>query len=77
MKLPRRIPPSSHNTAQALTLLPQTYPTICIHTLDVSNESHILALTEKFADIAIDVLIHSAGGSGDQCEALGNIGQQE
>lgn len=62
------------NTAQALCLLVQTYPTICIHPLDVSNESHILALTEKFAGIAIDVLIHNAGVSGDECESLGNMG---
>ncbi|EHU4841197.1 SDR family oxidoreductase [Vibrio parahaemolyticus] len=65
------------NTAQALSLLAQTYPTIDIHTLDVSNESHILALTEKFAGIAIDVLIHNAGVSGDECESLGNMGQKE
>lgn len=64
------------NTAQALSLLAQTYPTIGIHTLDVSNESHILALTEKFADTAIDVLIHNAGVSGDECESLGNMGQK-
>ncbi len=65
------------STTQALTLLVQTYPTICIHTLDVSNESHILALTKKLAGIAIDVLIHKAGVSGDEGESLGNMGQKE
>ncbi|EGR1585343.1 SDR family oxidoreductase [Vibrio parahaemolyticus] len=65
------------NSAVELSLLSLAYPTIRIHTLDVSNEFHILALTEKFADTAIDVLIHNAGVSGDECESLGNMGQNE
>lgn len=65
------------NTALELSLLAQTYPKIRIHTLDVSNESHIIALTEKFADTTIDVLIHNAGVGGDECESLGNMGQMD
>lgn len=64
------------HSAQELSLMAQRYSTIRTHALDVSNESDILTLSETFKGIAIDILIHNAGVSGDQCESLGNMAQQ-
>ncbi|MGR2948258.1 SDR family oxidoreductase [Vibrio vulnificus] len=64
------------DAAKELVLLAQSHSTIYIHTLDVSNDRHILALTDTFKDKAIDVLIHNAGVSGDICENLGGMDQQ-
>ncbi|MEZ9313429.1 SDR family oxidoreductase [Vibrio sp. 10N.222.51.C8] len=65
------------DSAHELTLLAQQYSTIRPYALDVSHETDILALTEVFKEQPIDVLIHNAGVSGDECESLGNMGQKE
>lgn len=64
------------SSASELTQLANTYRNITLHTLDVTDENQILALSQTFSEQPIDVLIHNAGVGGNQCEALGNMGQK-
>jgi NAD(P)-dependent dehydrogenase (short-subunit alcohol dehydrogenase family) len=64
-------------SAVALQLLKQTFPSITIHALDVANNAQINSLAKQLQAEAIDILFNNAGIYGQVDASFGNTDETE